>query len=91
MQPALKARENARVQQAIGCGFAPHWLRRWREFCQPITEQSKAKPKQTIINFDNQLKTAVLVIWALAFVSLRNERVSVTCSFALQHNDGKLF
>ena len=54
-----QARENARVQLAIGFGFASHWLRKWREFCQPITERSKAKPKQTRITFDTQLKTAL--------------------------------
>ena len=37
-----KARENARVQVAIGFGFASHWLKKWREFCWPITERSKA-------------------------------------------------
>ena len=40
-----KARENARVQVAIGFGF--HWLKKWREFCWPITERGNAKPKQT--------------------------------------------
>ena len=33
-------------------GFASHWLRKWREFRQPITEQSKAKPKQTLFSGD---------------------------------------
>ena len=58
-----QARENARVQPAIGFGFASHWLRKWREFCQPITEQSKAKPKQMRICFDTQLKTKTARIW----------------------------
>ena len=53
-----QARENAPVQLVIGFGFASHWLRKCREFCQPITEQSKAKPKETI-TFETQLKTAV--------------------------------
>ena len=44
-----QARENARVQLAISFGFGSHWLRKWREFCQPITGRSKAKPKQTQI------------------------------------------
>ena len=40
--------------------FVCHWLRIfWREFCSPITEPSKAKPKQTRITFDTRLKTAV--------------------------------
>ena len=56
-------RENECMQLAIGFGFASHWLRKWREFCQPITEQSKAKPKQMqiIITFDTQLKTTLNV------------------------------
>ena len=31
----------------ISFGLASHWLRKWRELCQPIIESSKAKPKQT--------------------------------------------
>ena len=37
-----KARENAGERGTIGFGFASHWLRKWREFYQPIN-----KPKQT--------------------------------------------
>ena len=40
-----QARENACKRGTIGFGFASHWLRKWREFWQPITERSKAKPK----------------------------------------------
>ena len=39
----LKARENAGGQVAIGVNFSSDWSREWREFCGPITEQSKAK------------------------------------------------
>ena len=35
-----KARENAGDQVVIDVGFASDWLREWREFCGPITEQS---------------------------------------------------
>ena len=45
-----KARENRRVQVAIGFGF--HWLKKWREFYWPITERSNAKPTQTQVTFD---------------------------------------
>ena len=38
-----------RRQNACKHGFASHWERKWREFCQPITERSNAKPKQTRI------------------------------------------
>ena len=41
-----KARENACEQITIGFGLASHWLTKWREFCQPISELGKAKPKQ---------------------------------------------
>ena len=54
-----QARENARVQLGIDFGFASHWLRKGRKFCQPITERSKAKPKLTRIIFDTQFKTAL--------------------------------
>ena len=56
-----KARENACDQVAIGFGFASDWLNSWREFFKPITERSKAKPKQSPIIFDTQLKTALNV------------------------------
>ena len=39
-----QARENACERDAIG--FNSHWLREWREFYQPITARSNAKPKQ---------------------------------------------
>ena len=56
-----KARENTRVQVAISFCFASHWLKKWREFCWPITERSNAKPKQTEFTFDAQLKTALFL------------------------------
>ena len=57
-----QARENACEQGTIGFGFASHWSRKWHEFCEPITEHTKPKPKQTRISLilfsDAQLKTA---------------------------------
>ena len=44
MQPAPSA-GNARGQPEIGFRVASYWLRKWGEFCQPITERSKGKPK----------------------------------------------
>ena len=41
----LKARENADDQVAIVFNFASDWLRGWREFSGPITEQGCVKPK----------------------------------------------
>ena len=35
-----QAREKASVQVTIGFGLASHWLTKWREFFQPITERS---------------------------------------------------
>lgn len=45
-----KVRENARVQ------VTSHWVKKWRECCQPITERSHAKPKQAEFTFDTQIK-----------------------------------
>ena len=50
-----KARENAGDQVMI----ASDWLRGWREFSGPITKRSKAKPMQSQITFDTQLKIAM--------------------------------
>ena len=38
-------RENALGQPEIGVGVASYWVRKWCDFCQPITERSKGKPK----------------------------------------------
>ena len=46
------------MQLGIGFGSASHWLRKWHEFCQPITERSKAKLKGTQLTLDTQFKTA---------------------------------
>ena len=53
-----KARKNAGDQVVIGLNFASDWLREWREFSGPITEQIKAKTEQSRITFDAQLKIA---------------------------------
>ena len=55
----LKARENATNQVVFGFSFTFDWLRLWREFSGPITQRSKAKPKQYNITFDTQLETAL--------------------------------
>ena len=54
-----KARENAGDQVVIGFSFASDWLRKWREFFRPIAGRSKAKPKQSLITFNTQLKIAL--------------------------------
>ena len=48
-----KARENVREEVVFGLGFTSDWLGKWRE----ITERSNAKPKQTPVTLDNQVKT----------------------------------
>ena len=55
----LKARENASNQVVFSFSFTFDWLRLWREFSGPITQRSKAKPKQYNITFDTQLETAL--------------------------------
>ena len=65
-----QGRENASGQVAIGFSFEPDWLSRWREFCRPITERSKAKPIQSRITFDTQLK--------IALMEIRNVRIPPT-------------
>ena len=40
-----QARENACDQVTIAFSLASDWLRKWREFFEPIRERSKAKPK----------------------------------------------
>ena len=36
----LKARETSRAQGAISFGFAPQWLKNWREIFHSITKRS---------------------------------------------------
>ena len=59
-----KARENAWERGTVG--FASHLLRKWREFCQPITERSKDKPmharnyfRHSIENNSNEQKQSL--------------------------------
>ena len=53
---SLKAREKSRVHDAIGFGFASHWLKNWRDSFKPITKRSN---HNHVITFDGHLKTAV--------------------------------
>ena len=43
----------------IDFGFASDWLRGWRKISGPITEHTWAKPSQSWITFDTQLKIAL--------------------------------
>ena len=64
---AGKARENASDQVAIGFSFASDWLKKWREISRPTTELSNAKPMQSRITFDTQLK--ITLIWLNLYYS----------------------
>ena len=59
-----KARENAGDQIGIAFSFASDWLRVWREFPNPITEQRKGQPMQSRIAFDTHLKIALTEYWS---------------------------
>ena len=61
---SLEMREKSRVHGVICFGFAPHWLKNWRESFKPITKHSK---HNHVITFDSHLKTAL--VWLL-FVQL---------------------
>ena len=56
---SLKGREKSRVHGAIGFGFAPHWLKNWRESFKPITKRSS---RNHVITFDSHLKTALSTV-----------------------------
>ena len=43
----------------IGFCFTSDWLRKWREDFNPIAKRSNAKPKQMLITFNTQVKTAL--------------------------------
>ena len=60
-----EARENASDQVAIGFSFASDWLKKWREISRPITELSNAKPMQSRITFDTQLKNTLLLNYVI--------------------------
>ncbi len=50
-----------RKRVTIGFSFSFDWTRKWREIFKPITDRRNAKPKQTQITFDTQVKTAPFV------------------------------
>ena len=52
------AREMHVTHNAFAFSVRSDWLRGWREFSQPITEQSETKPTQPRITFKSQMKTA---------------------------------
>ena len=52
----LNAQEKSPVQDAIGFGFASHWLKKCRKTFKPTTERSNCS---RVITFDSHLKTAL--------------------------------
>ena len=52
-------REKSCVHGAIGFGFASHWLKKWRESCEPVIKRSNRK---RVITFDSHLKIALIII-----------------------------
>ena len=77
-----QARENACERGMVGFGLASHWLKKWRAFCEPITERSKAKPKQTCNYFRH---SGVVYIYIFFWFTWREEdpRRRNNSSFAL--------
>ena len=55
---SLEAWEKSRVHDAIGFGFASHWLKSCRDSFKPITKRSN---RNHVITFDSHLKPALLV------------------------------
>ena len=52
---ALNAREESRLNGAIGFGLGSHWLKNWS--FKPITKRSN---RNHVITFDSHLKTALI-------------------------------
>ena len=65
-----KARKNACDQVMIGFGFASHWLKKWREFCLPMTERSKAKPTQLPNYFRHSIENRSIQLLTLLTMQL---------------------
>ena len=77
-----KARENA-DQAVIGFRVASDWLRKRCEFSGPITERSKAIPKQSQNSFDTQLKIALTV---LKWINRIQQKTSTKWWFLFEHH-----
>ena len=66
-------RENACEQVAIGLSFTSDWWRKFREIFQPITERSKAKPKQNANCFRHSNENRSNVQWNSYFSNLQGK------------------
>ena len=67
---SLEAREKSRVHDAIGFGFASHWLKNWRESFKPITTRSN---RNYVITFGSHLKTALSVHDLISIITFKTE------------------
>ena len=56
-----QARENACEQVVIGLSFTSDWSEKWREIFWPITERSRAKPKQNANYFRHSIENCSIV------------------------------
>ena len=54
----LKRGKTRATKSCLEVSFVSDWWRDWSEFSEPITRHSKAKPKQSQIAFNTQLKIA---------------------------------
>ena len=55
---SLKARGKSRLPNAIGFGFAYHWLKNWCDSFKPIIKRSN---RNHVITFESHLKTALFL------------------------------
>ena len=67
-QPNCIKRGKTRASKSWLLFFASDWLKDWWQFSGPITERSKAKPVQSQITFDTQLKNCSIVYVFLLLV-----------------------
>ena len=84
------ARENACDKVAIDFGFAFDWLRRWCEFFKPIVECKKQNQNQSnsVITFDNQLKTALYNKTKQSYRFLEYTWVCLYCLLCISNSCG---
>jgi len=76
-----QARENACEQVTIGLSFTSDWSRKWREIFQPITERSKAKPKQNANYFRHSIENRSKVV---SLVLVLRQSIEKCCKIQLE-------
>lgn len=75
-----QAWENTCKQVTIGFGFGSHLLKKWRDFCQPITDRSNAKLMQT-----NYFQRALKAAQYLQLIMLHFLSMALTHTSAIPH------